>query len=187
MTVMSFYIKKLIVPYPLGFYYGYSFFTITEISEIKAIIILIVFVFFSIFSLVLIYKKNKVLSFAVLILNISLLQNSTLFYPIAGVAADRYAFLPSIGFSIILAYAFFKLFNSKWHKVGVAVFTLLLISYSGITLTRNAQWKDKITLFEYDIKYLEKKRKCPRPFGCGLHARIHFSAYKYYFVKQGCN
>lgn len=175
MDVIGFYLKKMIVPYPMGFYYGYSFFTPKEISEALPIVYAIIFLLLLIVAIVSIYFENHIVGYALLIVLITLFQVSTIFYPLAGVAADRYAFLPSIGFSIIVASAFYKAINSKWQKQGIAML-LLLIVYGGIVISRNTQWKDKITLFESDIKYLDKSSNA--------HALLGSTYMQEYIVNQ---
>ncbi|MCI0487881.1 MAG: glycosyltransferase family 39 protein [Blastocatellia bacterium] len=68
---------------------------------------------------------------------------------------ERYVYIPSIGFSLLIAYGLMKLPVERWVEIGirrtvqaatVAVICLLLV---GKTLAQNAVWKDDLTLYEH--------------------------------------
>ena len=49
---------------------------------------------------------------------------------------------------------------------------MILVLYSGLTFSRNLDWKDRVTLFRHDIKVVENsapKTRIAAPFGCASH------------------
>lgn len=152
--IIKFYIKNLFIPHKMAYYYGYAFITPHSLKEPSSVIVLIFVILFVIISLYLIYGGQIVIGLAMNLLWIPLIQISTIFYPIAGMVGDRYLFLPSLGFSILLAYPFFQGISKGKVKVSALLFSLLILAYTLITVQRNFQWKDKLTLFENDIHYV---------------------------------
>lgn len=158
MFILSKYIKKLVLPYSMGFYYGYAYVQPYSLSE-KVVFLLLVVVFLSFVPIAIYFraKGNDILSFSLIILFIAFLPILNVFFPIAGVMADRYLFIPSIGFCLLIAYGINNLIeNKKLRVAGFVVFVLILIAYWYLTINRNFEWKDKLTLFENDIEYLHQ-------------------------------
>ena len=173
------YVQLLIVPYPMSFYYGYK--VIDKQSVFKPINLVTLFFYIAIGIIGLIaIRKNKILAAGIFIYLISISIYSTLFLPIPGMMADRFLFVPSIGFSILLGYGLLWLFKINIHdaKVQLALsqisnplkYTLLslLIVYSGITIARNTQWKDSLTLFSSDIDHLQESAQANNLYALNL-------------------
>ena len=85
--------------------------------------------------------------------------------PIGSSFAERFMFLPSLGFCIALVFGCAKLFKVPDNDISlsivpkirrspvfVALFGVLLLAYGGKTVVRAAEWKDQYTLFGKDIK-----------------------------------
>lgn len=164
---LFFYLKKLIWPHPLGFYYGYKM--IPEVSWLMPEVIFSVIFHVGIFIWA-IYKlpKKHILSFAILyyLVTISIFTNIVIKIP--GIVGERLAFFPSLGFCIALAWGIFKLLKipveaqqipRKKRIQLVVVLLLILIPYSVKTITRNTHWKDYLTLYSHDIGYLANSAK----------------------------
>jgi tetratricopeptide (TPR) repeat protein len=86
------------------------------------------------------------------------------FYPIAGVVGDRYLFIPSLGWCMLLVGLYnryiiknqeIKLFNSQIGVRKLVPLIIILVIYSGITIARNFDWKDPVVLMRKDIKYVD--------------------------------
>jgi tetratricopeptide (TPR) repeat protein len=162
------YIKKLTIPYPLGFYYGYAYFTTKNLFNINAIVYLIIILTLISSAIYFVYTRNHIISLGIILTLLFILQSSNLLFPIAGVAGDRYLFLPSIGFSIILAYYVLKI-NSK---IVYLILVLILSGYTTITIKRNFEWKDKITLYEADNHYLKNSAQAQALLGYAYMEKI---------------
>ncbi len=65
---------------------------------------------------------------------------------------ERYTYVASMGFCLLIAYAFTLAYQKKkWKIPTLVVFALLLILYTMGTLHRNAEWRDDITLWERTV------------------------------------
>jgi len=156
-TVMGHYIKLTLIPYPQSFYYGYSYFTKVNLSNPWAIAAL--FVTFILFSVAIFFTyKQSPIGFGIWVFILSILVFSNLFEPVAGMAGDRLAYISSLGYCILIGYLLITLYDIQKSNTGkklVFVFiAFVLICYSGISIARNNQWKDALTLMRHDIEHV---------------------------------
>ncbi len=101
---------------------------------------------------VLLYRTYPVLSFGILWFFLTLIPVSNL-VPALHFKAERYLYLPSIGYCLILAsllwmlhiYASKRWPSAKWGIVALA--SLISLSYGILTFDRNFDWKDDLTIF----------------------------------------
>jgi len=101
------------------------------------------------------YKKNIVF-FSVFWFFITLIPMSNI-VPIQMFMAERYLYVPSIGFSLLLSYILFNIYNLKINKksikIGVTIFVVLLLSfYSTRAIIRNNDWEDNLTLWTKTVE-----------------------------------
>ncbi|MDW8273900.1 MAG: tetratricopeptide repeat protein [Chitinophagales bacterium] len=158
------YVKLVLIPYPLSFYYGYKEIEVLKLSNplvwlsllIHLIMLAAAFIF---------WKKNVMISYGILFYLITISPFSAFLYPIPGVIADRYLLAPSLGYGIFLtalASVIFKIplqdKKLRWQNLPSGLKYLIsavLICYSFISFSRNRDWKDRLTLFRHDIKHVE--------------------------------
>ncbi len=177
MVVLSNYFKKIIMPYPLSFYYGYAFIVPTPMNSTVPIIALMLYLLLGILALAL-SRKFPIISYSILFFLTSISLFSNLFIPIPGLMADRFLLIPSIGFSILvvaLLGQWFKIdWKSKFLRVRATpksykwVMVSVLTVYSLMTVARNAQWKDRITLFRHDIQVVPNSAQAQNLLGLHL-------------------
>jgi len=158
------YLLKLIFPYKLGFYYGYRFVEPQSWYNLQSVVSFIVH-FSLLFLALLYYKKEKLLLFAVLYYMATVSLFSNIVAPLPGLMADRFAYVPSLGFSIFLAFIMFSVFkvsytatyiDFKKHKGLLLLMGFIVMFYSVRTFLRNKDWENHLTLFRNDITYLDK-------------------------------
>ena len=71
----------------------------------------------------------------------------------ANVFAERYLYLPSIGFCWVLAWAFQAMWRGSaerrpvWRKVLVGAFSILVVAWTTRIVTRNGDWVDNASLY----------------------------------------
>ena len=100
------------------------------------------------------YRKSRSAFLGLVLVAVPLLP--ALYIPALGEAvfAERYLYLPSVGFVVLLAAAF-AWSREKWPRYGIAV-TLFAVSlallYSVQTVKRNPVWKDDLTLFSDTVR-----------------------------------
>ena len=165
LKIFVFYPILLIIPYPMIMdrrpTLEYSLFSFP-------IIISIIILLFYIYLLFYFYKKDKTIFFGMLWFWISLLIFTNVF-PTHTLMAERYLYLPSVGFCLILGYLFYRLYNANvkgilpkhWKKGVLTVLILLLLTYGTLTYQRNFDWRNDKTLWE---KTLEKNPNSARAY-----------------------
>jgi tetratricopeptide (TPR) repeat protein len=140
------YLEKLLFPVNLNAFY--VFHPIGSLFDPKGIISIALSLTFISFVLIA-AKKNKAAFFSLVLIGIPLLP--ALYFPaISGsVFGERYLYLPSVGFMILLALWIDRLGarKEKWLSIAVTgAFAVLLCLYSYGTVRRNAVWKDLYTI-----------------------------------------
>lgn len=156
--VLGYYLKMMFVPYPMCYYYGYNKIKIVNLSNIWVLLSIIAHLVL-LFSAIFFIRKYPFYGIGVLAYLSSIFLFSNLVSPVAGMIGDRLAFVASFGFCIAGGYALSHLYEratAQNRKIITVGFSFVLVVYSGITIARNAQWKDHMTLYKHDIKYLEE-------------------------------
>lgn len=173
--VLGFYFKKMILPYPLGFYYGYAYFKPHSFFTISSLIysfihILLIVAFF------LCLRRNKILSFGILFYLGSIALFSSVLYPVVGVVGDRFAYLASVGFSVCIAFVLIKfgsVMKNDKSVINLQPFTyviigFLIIFYGFLTINRNLLWKSPLILMSNDIEYLDESAQAHNLYALNL-------------------
>ncbi len=164
---LLFYLKILIYPHPLVFYYGYNMIPMVSLYNpvviVTAITLLALFIY-SLFGI----KKRHVLSFSILYFFITISLFSNIFKPAMGIVAERYVYASSLGFCLAIAFLLLKLLKIEtiqnnilkkdWIKILIPLF-IILIPCSAKTISRNPDWNTHMSLYLNDIKYLSKSGK----------------------------
>jgi tetratricopeptide (TPR) repeat protein len=99
-------------------------------------------------------KRTKVLFFSLSFFFVTLIPYLNII-PISTLLADRYIFISSLSFCLLLGIAFDKLyqhrikrFSSSFFKfLSIAIFLLLLAGYSFMTINQNRIWRNSYTLW----------------------------------------
>lgn len=161
MDMFAKYMKLIIVPYPLSFYYGYKYIVALNFWSIYPIAIFLLHLFLA--GLGLFYlRKRPIIAFSIFIYLLSLASVSTVVSALPGMMADRYLLIPSIGFSVLVSYLLLLVFKSPFNNTSIqhltmplkAILLVVSIAYSSLTIARNFDWKDRITLFAKDIEHV---------------------------------
>lgn len=154
--VILFYIKQLIYPAQMLFYYGYNMVQIPENFTLNTwigIFTLLVLVLITIFS----YPKKHLFVFMYFI-TAGLIFFSNLIFEIPGIVGDRLMYVSSFGFCGLIGWFIFKLHESKWPIAKVlakSVFVVVFLLFGIKTIARNADWKNKYTLYTADIEHMD--------------------------------
>lgn len=157
------YIYKLLVPINLSCFYPFpvkNAGAYTPIFYLCPVIVLgIVFIIWKFF------RKNNYLEFAFLFFVISISIVLQLL-PVGGaIIADRYTYIPYLGFFILFGKlfsdAYEKLIGETWRNVMLAVIPIAIIIFSFLTYQRIEIWKDSLTLWDDAIS---KDQTSPKPF-----------------------
>lgn len=162
-----FYLEMLIFPVNLSFYYGYNQIPMATFSNWQVWAAIIFFIPVGIYGFIQ-FLKRKVIGLGIVIWFGVMLGVINLLFPIVGIVADRFTYIFSIGFCIVVAYLLLKIFKIDTSNTTVGIklpttFVLIvlaiLVVYSSRTIARNPNWHDKLTLYENDIEHLSGSAK----------------------------
>ncbi len=159
MYTLGVYIKLLLFPHPLTHdYYPFQI-PILTFGDWKAILALVVNLGLGVYALFGIRKKS-IISYGILFYFITLSIVSNIFVNVGTTMNERFVYMSSVGFCIILAY-----FISRWlpakldedvkkvNIIGLGLLCLLLIGYGAKTTVRVPDWKNPLSLNSAAVKY----------------------------------
>lgn len=160
------YLQLLAVPYPLTVDYYPRHIAIQSFRDTGVLLSVVLHVFLLGWAWFHIRKK-KIVAFGILYYFITFSIVSNLFFSIGTNMAERFVFMPSLGFCIIVASWLYAL-GEKWSggkdekfKVIYLGTVALLGVYGTLTVNRNFDWKDNLTLFSKDITVSVNSGKIP--------------------------
>lgn len=179
--ILGKYLLLLLFPHPLVFDYSFNQIKNVSLSDFKAIISIAVYVALFAYALNKLPKKN-LKSFGILFFLVTLSLVSNAFFLIESTMAERFLYIPSLGFCFALAVLFTELFKtnvinktaenfSKQFKNNTALFTvsfIILFLFSVKTMSRNADWKNNLTLLEHDVKLSPESARIRYAYGSAI-------------------
>lgn len=169
---LGFYIKMLVYPYPLRYYYGYDVIPVVSFANIWAILSFLAYIGMAVYALMNI-KKKTFLSFIILyfLINISMYSNIVAYVP--GIVGDRFTFFPSLSFALFFVWILYKLFginpkikSQNFYKSTIIGLIVLVFTggYSYYTHIRNTNWKSEYRLYNSDMPVLWNSAKANQMF-----------------------
>lgn len=162
LVTWAIYFKLLFFPHPLTHDYYPHQIAITDFSNPLVWLIIAGCVALVVYALKNL-KKRSVVSYAILFFVITFSITSNFFFNIGTFMNERFVFIPSLGFTLILGYWLYLLSVSKndgMKKLSVGLLALVGLLYGVKTFTRNFVWKDDFTLFLTDVKTSDNSIKC---------------------------
>ncbi|MFZ2197200.1 MAG: tetratricopeptide repeat protein, partial [Thermodesulfovibrionales bacterium] len=144
--LFSQYLERLLFPINLNAFY--TLHPISSMGEMKGLLGLLITAAYGLITIIA-NKKNQTAFFSLVLIAVPLLP--ALYIPGTGEAsfAERYLYLPSMGF-VVLVSLFLTWLRGKMsrYKSGIILFVLALAGiYSLQTIGRNPIWKDNLVLF----------------------------------------
>ncbi len=164
---MLFYLRILVYPYPLLYYYGYDMIHVTNLANIQAILSLLIYIILFVYALRK-FREKHILSFAILWYFSAIAMYSNIIVPVVGIVGERFIFNASLGFCIAIVFYIFKIFKTDPKSLTIemdsrlkilAVVILLLIPYTLFSVVRNLDWRNLNDLYTNDIKSLDNSAK----------------------------
>jgi tetratricopeptide (TPR) repeat protein len=150
------YLILLIFPYELSYDYSYNQIPLVTFTNPMAILSLIIHVGALVYAIVN-FRKQKIIAYCILFYFATFSIVSNLVFNIGTSMAERFAYMPSFGFCILLAYLTLKLLkvdlfqNEKIKPAAIALTLVLVVVAATQTLPRNKDWKDNYTLYKADV------------------------------------
>lgn len=163
-----FYLQKLFIPYPLISYYGYNTIEVLnwDLKTILSGVIAGALIWYIIRNFKKASEEKDPLYYGVVFFCVSVSMFLNIVKPAVGIVAERFLFVPSVGFSIAAVVGIYKLFKTDLSEKKifgpsnmVVCVSILLIVFSGISIARNKDWKDHLTLYQEDANKAEASAK----------------------------
>lgn len=162
---LGLYIKLLFFPHPLTHDYNPYQVPLVGMTDIRALIPLVIYIVL-IYVAFRFYRKKHLISYGILFYLITLFIVSNIIFTVGTFMNERFIYIPSIGFVIIVAWFFSSrlrklIKNSSVYKAVTATVLILILSlYTVKTIARNKVWQDDFTLFTTDVKTSVNSTKC---------------------------
>ena len=155
------YILLLIFPHPLTHDYYPRHIGIMSFTDVGVLLSVVLYL-----GLIVImirgWENRSLISFSIAFYLITLGIVSNFIFPVGTNMAERFLFMPSVGFCLFISYLGYSLFVTH-HELSALNLKILAIGICillGVkTFVRNFAWKDNYTLFTTDITVSENSAK----------------------------
>lgn len=109
-------------------------------------------------------RKRSMVGFGFLWFSITYSVVSNVIINLGTPMNDRFLFMPSAGFALVLA-ALFALVIERLHSslavgIGRSFLALVLVGFAAQTFSRNRDWHDDLTLFAHDVIVSDRSARC---------------------------
>ncbi len=149
------YLKLLFVPFPMTFDYYPFHIEITNFFNPWVIISVLIHLSLAVIAIRGL-KKRSIISFGIFYYAITFSIVSNILFPIGTFMSERFMYMPSIGWAVIIAFGIMKLiqFLKQGNKeiVGSSFVVLFLIPFAYLTINRNKAWSNDYILFTTDVE-----------------------------------
>jgi len=152
------YIRLLVFPHPLTYDYYPNQIEIIGWSNPGAFLPLLFYLAIGIFAVYGMIKKKDMFSYSIWFYLLPLSVVSNLFFPVGTFMNERFVFISSIGFCLILGWLIFKYIPKLIKDSSTAqyfmgfVMIVILGLYSVKTISRNNAWENDLMLFTTDVQ-----------------------------------
>jgi tetratricopeptide (TPR) repeat protein len=115
------------------------------------------------------YRRDRLFVWCAGFFALALLPTSNLIIRIGSIMAERFLYLPAIGFAVALVALAFR-----WKpegKTAAAILSVVALLYAGRTLARNPDWNDDLALTAADLKAAPNSIRLHSLYGENLYSR----------------
>ncbi|MEA3444225.1 MAG: tetratricopeptide repeat protein [Bacteroidota bacterium] len=158
------YLKLLFVPHPLTYDYYPKQIPIIGWGDIRAWGSLLIYIALGIYAIFGLIKKS-LLSFGIIFYIATLSVVSNLVFPVGTFMNERFIFISSVGFCLIIAWLLVEklpllIKNQKsFTNILTGILVTIMLLYSVKSISRNRAWADDYTLFTTDAYTSTKSAK----------------------------
>jgi protein O-mannosyl-transferase len=170
-AVIGRYLALLIFPLTLSADYSYNAVPVAQLGSPATLLSLAVVV--AILATVLMrYRRDRVLFFAAGFFAIALLPASNLLAIIGSIMAERFLYMPSIGFAVAVVALLYRL-ETRFGRphLARAIVLVLLAAFGLRSFARTLDWKDDLTLWTADIASTPNSCKVQKGYATALFDR----------------
>lgn len=169
------YVRLLFFPFPLTHDYYPRHIDIMSFSDIKVIFSLVLYLVLAYLAFIGI-KRKTVWGFGIAVYLLSLSIVSNIVFPVGTNMAERFLFMPSVGFALAIAWCVVIFIKKETVIIGFLATLSLIFGFK--TIDRNAAWKDNFTIFTTDIAVSKNSAKLQTSVGGTLIERYGVSTNK---------
>ncbi len=163
------YLLKLTIPHQFAAIYPYP--VVNEELALHFYIYALVFIVLVIAGIYL-YKRNKPALFGLVFFAINIFLQLQLLPVGSAIMADRYSYIPSIGYFIFIAVGFSWLWEKSLKLrpiyISIGIIYCLYVGYE--TIQQNKVWENSLTLWENTTKISPKAQVAWNNFGSARNA-----------------
>lgn len=151
------YIRLLIFPHPLTFDYYPFHIPLIAWSDIRAIVPLVFYIVIGIIAIIG-FKKKTIISYSIAYYLCTLSIVSNIFFPIGAFMNERFIFVSSLSFCLVVAYFLSYTLSQQVKKTNlyigiVSAITVGIIAvYTIKVIPRDTVWESDYSLFTTDVK-----------------------------------
>jgi Tfp pilus assembly protein PilF len=155
--ILWYYIQMLFFPHPLASDYSREQIPLVGFDHPLAILGLLVYLAMAYWAVTKFWKRD-VFAFSILLYFIPLSLTTNILFNIGAPMADRFLYIPSLGFCLAVAYGLGLLLKTQKEQnffknpitIGFTAVAILLFSIK--TISRNPDWYNNKTLFSKDVQ-----------------------------------
>ncbi len=146
------YIQLLLFPITLTHDYYPRYIDIMHFSDIMVIVSVLAYLFLTIIAFKSL-KTKSIISFGIIYFLITTTIISNVIFPIGTNMSERFMFMPSLGFAIVLGYFLQNYIFEKFGKnLYFSTLSIIILLFSIKTFSRNEVWESDFKLFTTDVK-----------------------------------
>ena len=176
--ILGKYLLLMLVPVKLIFDYSYNAIPLVTIGSFKALVSIGVYAVLVWYAVKTFTKRNPV-SFGIIFFLITISLVSNILFFIEATLAERFLYIPSLGYCIAAVLALSMLFKKKLISTGsllkqiksntvFMLLTVFILVYSVRTIARNMDWKDNITLLAKDVQSAPNSARIRYAYGSAI-------------------
>ena len=166
------YVKLLLIPWPLSYYYLLQPGTVASVTETIACWILMLI---ALIWMIRNWRREPLIAFGALWIVITLAPPLAWAFYEHPAFAVRYLYAPSIGLTLILARGI-QLSRIRWPVVTAVLVAVVAVSYASLTVAKNRDWQNEETFFRSALAVPNHFEK--------IHAAPLALLGKYYFERS---
>lgn len=162
---LGLYVKLLFFPHPLTHdYYPYHI-PLVSLTDWRAIVSLLIYIGMTVYAMMR-FKSKDIVAYGILFYLATLFIVSNLLFSVGTFMNERFIYMPSLGFVIIIACLLSDRLphlikkEALYKFTATGIFLLVLVLLTLRTYTRNPVWKDNFTLFTTDVLVSQNSIKC---------------------------
>jgi len=122
---------------------------------------------------IVIWHPRPAVRFATAFPLVALLLTANVLFPIGTIKAERLLYLPSVGWTLLVGYAFDRLLRvERYRRAAVGALCITAAAFGARTWVRNWDWRDNTTLYRSMLNSAPDSAKSRYNFGVELQLQL---------------